>query len=68
MTALAGLMLSLFVRRRRIWVRASAGEDGRTLVAVGGLAKAEAGGLHREVEDLMDELRVAAPELPEEPS
>jgi cytochrome c biogenesis protein len=68
MTALTGLMLSLFVRRRRIWVRATAADDGRTLVAVGGLAKTEAGGLGREVDDLMDELRVAAPELPEEPS
>jgi cytochrome c biogenesis protein len=62
MTALAGLMMSLFVRRRRIWVRATEQADGRTLVAVGGLAKTEAGGLGREVDDLMGELRVAAPE------
>ena len=34
--ALAGLMMSLFVRRRRVWVRAAAGDDGRTLVEVGG--------------------------------
>ena len=67
MTALTGLMLSLFVRRRRIWVRASTGVDGRTLVSVGGLAKTEAGGLAGEVDALMDELRVVAPELPEEP-
>lgn len=63
MTALTGLMLSLFVRRRRIWVRATAGEDGRTLVAVGGLAKTEAGGLTGEVDDLMAVLRAAAPDL-----
>ena len=40
--ALAGLMVSLFVRRRRVWVRATAADDGRTLVEVGGLARTEA--------------------------
>jgi cytochrome c biogenesis protein len=39
--ALTGLMLSLFVRRRRVWVRASVGADGRTLVEVAGLSRAE---------------------------
>jgi cytochrome c biogenesis protein len=34
-------MLSLFVRRRRVWVRASVGADGRTLVEVAGLSRAE---------------------------
>ena len=57
LTALAGLMLSLFVRRRRIWVRAVGQDDGRTLVAVGGLARAEAGGLAGEVDDLTERLR-----------
>ena len=42
--ALAGLMLSLFIRRRRVWVRATAGDDGRTLVEVAGLARTEAEG------------------------
>ena len=59
---LAGLMLSLFVRRRRVWVRASAQDDGRTLVAVGGLARAESGGLAGEVDALVERLRAAAPE------
>jgi cytochrome c biogenesis protein len=49
--ALAGLMLSLFVRRRRVWVRAAVGDDGRTLVRVAGLARAEGGG-----EGLADEI------------
>jgi cytochrome c biogenesis protein len=40
--ALAGLMLSLFVRRRRVWVRAVTATDGRTLVEVAGLARTEA--------------------------
>ncbi|HEU4913350.1 MAG TPA: cytochrome c biogenesis protein ResB [Actinomycetes bacterium] len=39
--ALGGLMLSLFVRRRRVWVRAVATAEGRTLVEVAGLARAE---------------------------
>jgi cytochrome c biogenesis protein len=40
--ALAGLMMSLFIRRRRVWVRVGVGEDGRTLVEVAGLARSEA--------------------------
>jgi cytochrome c biogenesis protein len=39
--ALLGLMLSLFVRRRRVWVRASAAEPGRTLVEAAGLSRVE---------------------------
>ncbi|MFC0040492.1 cytochrome c biogenesis protein ResB [Actinomadura rayongensis] len=35
--AVAGLVASFTVRRRRVWVRASAGDDGRTVVEVGGL-------------------------------
>ena len=39
--AIAGLMGSLFVRRRRIWVRAGAAQGGRTVVEVGSLARTE---------------------------
>ena len=53
--ALTGLMLSLFVRRRRVWVRVAAGDDGRTLVEVAGLARTEAEG----GEGLADEVRRA---------
>jgi len=59
--ALAGLMLSLFVRRRRVWVRATAGDDGRTLVEVAGLARTEAEGgegLTDEVRELTEEMSV----------
>jgi cytochrome c biogenesis protein len=62
LVALGGLMLSLFVRRRRIWVRATPTGAGSTLVAVGGLARAEAGSLRGEVDGLLDRLRSAAPE------
>jgi cytochrome c biogenesis protein len=37
--ALAGLMLSLFVKRRRVWVRTAPDGSGRTLVEVAGLAR-----------------------------
>jgi cytochrome c biogenesis protein len=42
--ALAGLLLSFLVRRRRIFVRAYPGESGRTVVDVGGLARSDVGG------------------------
>ncbi|NKZ02643.1 cytochrome c biogenesis protein ResB [Actinomadura latina] len=35
--AVLGVATSFTVRRRRVWVRASAGRDGRTVVEVGGL-------------------------------
>ncbi len=42
--ALAGLVLSFLVRRRRIFVRAHPGDSGRTVVDVGGLARSDVGG------------------------
>ncbi|MDR0344062.1 MAG: cytochrome c biogenesis protein ResB [Nocardiopsaceae bacterium] len=42
--ALAGLLLSFFVRRRRVFVRARPGPDGRTAVELGGLARTDAAG------------------------
>jgi cytochrome c biogenesis protein len=47
--ALAGVTGSLFVRRRRVWVRASDGGQGRTVVQVAGLARSEDAGLADEV-------------------
>ena len=41
-------------RRRRVWVRASAGEDGRTVVEVGGLTLGTPTG---EFDDLLRDLR-----------
>ena len=37
----AGLLLSLFIRRRRLWVRVGTGEVGTTTVEVGGLARTD---------------------------
>lgn len=39
--AVVGLMGSLYVRRRRVWVRADVGPQGRTVVEVAGLHRAE---------------------------
>ena len=49
LAALAGLLLSFFVRRRRVFVRTYPGPDGQTVVDVGGLARSDpAGGFDEE--------------------
>ena len=47
-TSMLGLGVSLFVRRRRVWVRGATGPDGRTLVEYGLLARGEEFGLREE--------------------
>jgi cytochrome c biogenesis protein len=42
--ALAGLLLSFLVRRRRVFVRARPGADGGTVVDLGGLTRSDAAG------------------------
>ena len=55
--ALAGLICSLVVRRRRVFVRVSpATAPGRTVVAVGGLAKGDDDGLQELVDQLVADL------------
>ena len=57
-TALAGLILSFLVRRRRVFVRAVPAADGSTTVMVGGLARSDAaGGFETEFADLSRLLR-----------
>ncbi len=52
--ALAGLILSLVVRRRRVFVRVSPGTaEGRTVVSVGGLAKGDDDRLQEVVEGVL---------------
>jgi cytochrome c biogenesis protein len=59
-TALAGLILSFMVRRRRVFVRAYPGPDGETVVDVGGLARSDAaGGFETEFAVLAEEIRQA---------
>jgi cytochrome c biogenesis protein len=62
MAALGGLLLSFMIRRRRVFVRARAGQDGTgtTVVQVGGLARTDAsGGFEAEFATLAAELRSA---------
>jgi cytochrome c biogenesis protein len=54
--AILGLTLSLFVRRRRIWVRALAAADEGTLIQIAGLARTESADLPEEVEAVADHL------------
>jgi cytochrome c biogenesis protein len=59
--ALAGLLLSFFVRRRRVFVRAYPGPDGQTVVDVGGLARSDpAGGFGEEFTRLASALETAS--------
>jgi cytochrome c biogenesis protein len=60
MTALAGLLLSFFIRRRRMFVRAAVGPGDHTVVEVGGLAHSDAsGGFEAEFATLAGELAAA---------
>ncbi|TDE10886.1 cytochrome c biogenesis protein ResB [Jiangella asiatica] len=51
-TAVIGLMGSLYVRRRRAWVRASVGAEGRTVVEVAGLHRTEGSGADRLTDEI----------------
>lgn len=57
LVALAGLIASLTLRRRRVFVRVKPGEDGgRTLVEVGGLVKNHDPRLESAVEQYLDDI------------
>jgi cytochrome c biogenesis protein len=71
MAALGGLLLSFMVRRRRVFVRAKAGQQGTT-VQIGGLARTDASGsFEAEFATLAAELKSAheqaAPQAPPAP-
>ncbi len=62
--ALVGLLASLFIRPRRIWVRTRR-EGGRTVVEVAGLDRSSGGDLTTEIEALTAAIKPAAgPEAP----
>ncbi|HEV2372420.1 MAG TPA: cytochrome c biogenesis protein ResB [Streptosporangiaceae bacterium] len=66
--ALAGLVLSFIIRRRRVFVRAHAAEGGGTLVEVGGLARTEAAdGFETEFAGLVADLAAAVQDGPQGP-
>lgn len=52
--AVAGLLASLYVRRRRVWIRATEGEDGSTVVELAGLQRSDGGDLEAEVGSVSD--------------
>ncbi|WP_232847934.1 cytochrome c biogenesis protein ResB [Occultella kanbiaonis] len=51
--AFAGLVASLFLPRRRIWVRLVAGADGDTVVSAAALARGDDPGLQRELDRVL---------------
>jgi cytochrome c biogenesis protein len=59
--AVLGLIGSLFVQRRRVWVRAVAAADGTTTVEIAGLARSESARIAEELADLALELQDTAP-------
>ena len=60
LTALAGLILSFLVRRRRMFVRARPGPGGQTVVEVAGLTRSDAaGGFETEFAELASEIMYA---------
>ncbi len=62
---LAGLAGSLFIQRRRVWVRATAGPDGRTLVELAGLGRSESPKVADELTLLVHDVHAEAPTAPE---
>ncbi|MCB0914837.1 MAG: cytochrome c biogenesis protein ResB [Actinobacteria bacterium] len=52
--AILGLMASLFIPRRRVWLRTSEDPTGRTLVAVAGLSRTENSSVDDDVQALLE--------------
>ncbi|MEU4685324.1 cytochrome c biogenesis protein ResB [Streptomyces xinghaiensis] len=64
--ALLGLAASLFIQRRRVWVRARPAADGSgTVVEMAALGRSESARLPEELADLAVALRETAPPAPE---
>lgn len=60
LTALAGLILSFLIRRRRMFIRVTGDGSGGSVVAVGGLTRSDAaGGFEVEFAELTEEIRTA---------
>jgi cytochrome c biogenesis protein len=64
---LAGLLLSLTVRRRRFWARLTPLDGGRTRLELGGLARTDRAGYGEEFDRLRAEL-LDRPHTPEDSS
>ncbi|KUN46793.1 cytochrome C biogenesis protein [Streptomyces olivochromogenes] len=64
-TAIFGLAGSLFIQRRRVWVRATTGTDGVTVVEMAGLGRSESAKLPEELGDLAALVHEQAPTKPD---
>jgi cytochrome c biogenesis protein len=64
--AILGLAGSLFIQRRRVWVRATTGDDGVTVVEMAGLGRSESAKLPEELGDLAALVHEQAPTKPDE--
>ncbi|WAZ23330.1 cytochrome c biogenesis protein ResB [Streptomyces cinnabarinus] len=65
MAAIFGLAASLFIQRRRVWVRAVKGADGVTVVEMAGLGRSESAKVPEELGDLAGILYEQAPGAPD---
>ncbi|MEU1145318.1 cytochrome c biogenesis protein ResB [Streptomyces sp. NPDC005863] len=66
--AVLGLAGSLFIQRRRVWVRAVKGPDGVTVVEMAGLGRSESAKVPEELSQLAAELHEKAPSAsPQDP-
>ncbi|WP_077798973.1 cytochrome c biogenesis protein ResB [Streptomyces sp. JHA26] len=63
--AILGLAGSLFIQRRRVWVRAVRGADGVTVVEMAGLGRSESAKVPEELGDLAGILYEQAPGVPD---
>ncbi|MCT7350796.1 cytochrome c biogenesis protein ResB [Streptomyces sp. 15-116A] len=63
--AIGGLAASLFIQRRRVWVRAVRGADGVAVVEMAGLGRSESAKVPEELGDLAEILYDQAPGAPE---
>lgn len=63
--ALLGLAGSLFIQRRRVWIRAEQDADGVTVVEIAGLGRSESARLPEEIADLAAALTPQAPVAPD---
>ncbi|WP_030742854.1 cytochrome c biogenesis protein ResB [Streptomyces sp. NRRL S-31] len=65
LAAIFGLAASLFIQRRRVWVRAVRGADGVTVVEMAGLGRSESAKVPEELGDLAGHLYDQAPGAPD---
>ncbi|MEU3985868.1 cytochrome c biogenesis protein ResB [Streptomyces sp. NPDC026672] len=65
LVAILGLAASLFIQRRRVWVRAVRGDDGVTVVEMAGLGRSESAKVPDELGDLAGILYDQAPGAPD---